>query len=509
RGLPTSRKGPTLTELDGQPVAIEPLSTGVVTPNEWYLVVSAPTDSGSGVGLSLPTLLVLLGGIIVLGLAIASMIAYERRLRARATTDALTGLPNRTLFADRVTQALHRAERERDTLAVLLLDLNRFKEVNDTLGHHRGDQLLVELATRLASTIRTSDTVARIGGDEFAVLLPATGVEGAIRTAERLGRALARETEVEGVPFHVEASVGIAMYPEHGETVEVLVQHADVAMYSAKRSGTDYSVYASENDPHSASRLALTAELRAGIDRGELVLHYQPKYDLATMTINSVEALVRWNHPRRGLLPPAEFVPLAEVSGLLRPLTNAVMRSAFEQVVRWAGDGWDLKVAVNISPRSLGDPTFLTDLDESLAFAGANPEQIIIEITEDSLLGEPELSGATLPMLRDRGFSVSIDDFGTGYSSMSYLRDLAVDEVKIDRSFIMRLFDDPSNQAIVQSAISLARDLGYDVVAEGIEDRQTLDLLMSMGCVTGQGFLLCRPNEPGEIEALRPASATR
>lgn len=483
-----------ITVVGNELVAVRSIRTGLVTPNEWYLVVSEPVHAGSATPISLPALLLLLGGSAVLIAALGSLFAHERKLQVQATTDALTGLPNRTLFADRVAQAIRFAQREDHSLAVLLLDIDRFKEVNDTLGHHRGDQLLGEFAARLSGGLRGVDTIARLGGDEFAVLLPKTaGLAGAVDVCERLADVMADEVWIDGLPIHCDASIGIALYPEHGETGTELMQHADVAMYRAKRSGVPFCVYSSEHDPHSAQRLAMISELRTGIDRGELVLHYQPKIDLPTRQFISAEALVRWEHPSLGLLAPGDFLPLAEVSGLLRPLTNVVMTTAFSQVAAWSARGWDLTMAVNISPRSLSDPTFLEDLNDAIAHSGARPEQIVIEITEDTLFSEPEASRRALDEISRRGFAISIDDFGTGYSSLSYLRELPVDEVKIDRTFIGGLNENVADQAIVGSTIALAHSLGYRVVAEGIETAISLELLVGMGCDLGQGFHLGRP----------------
>ena len=459
--LPVDPEQDAVVTLGSDLVSVRRLETGAVTPNEWYLVASAPAAASWFPSMPTNGLVVLVGAIAVFGMAVGSMLIQERKLRSQATTDSLTALPNRSLFADRAGVALRMAERNGSQAAVLLLDLNRFKEVNDTLGHHRGDQLLRDLAGRLTRAVRSSDTVARLGGDEFAVLLPETaGTVGAIETAERIKEKLSEETEIGGVPFHVEASIGIALYPAHGREVADLLQHADVAMYRAKHAGVDYAVYSTDADPHSAERLSLIAELRSAIDRGELVNHYQPKFDLGSMSVTGMEALVRWQHPQRGTIPPNDFVPLAEISGLLQPLTNAVMVAAFRQAVEWNNAGWMLSVAINISPRSLADLTFLSDVERAVDETGVRPEQIVIEITENSLMNDPDACRHALNELRRQGFKISIDDFGTGYSSLNYLRALPIDELKIDRCFIGDMESNASSRAIVESTIALAHNLG-------------------------------------------------
>ena len=491
-------------EIDSELVAFRDLQTGTTTPNQWYVAVSAPPPGGWFSALSLSSMFVLGGAAIVFGFAISLMFAHERKLRVMATTDALTGLPNRALFVVRATQAISLAKRDNQSAAVLLLDLDRFKEVNDTLGHHRGDQLLCEVATRLNGVVRESDTIARLGGDEFALFLSRVdGLAGAVRAAERIAHALSNDSLIDDIPIQTSASVGIAMFPDHGTTVGDLLQHADVAMYKAKRAGGDFSVYSVDDDPHSTQRLSLSADLRSGIARGELRVHYQPKYDLQTMGIIGVEALVRWEHPRLGLLQPGDFLRSAEAAGLLRVLTNSVMTTAFRQLAAWAAQGWHLTMAVNVAPQTIADAAFLDDLRSAIETSGADPQLIVIEITENSLFAEFVASNRALTAVRGLGCSISIDDFGTGYSSLSYLRELPIDEVKIDRSFVMSLQDETADQAIVQSTIELAHSLGYRVVAEGIETVEALNLLNTMGCESGQGFFLRRPATASEIEDLR------
>jgi diguanylate cyclase (GGDEF)-like protein len=422
----------------------------------------------------------------------------EKALAHQALHDALTGLPNRILLGDRLEQAILTAEREQRELALLVMDLDRFKEVNDTLGHHAGDRLLQEIGRRLRGAVRASDTVARLGGDEFAVVLP--GSTDAAGAAVKLTQALEVPFELEGHTLALGASVGVAQYPQHGETVESLLRSADVAMYTAKRARTGVAVYAPDQDQHSVDRLGLLADLREALTReDELLLYYQPKWDLHSGALAGFEALARWQHPRRGLLQPDEFVNLAEQSGLMRALTRYALQAALRQVRAWQEIGLHMPVAVNLSPSSLQDIQLATEIDQLLAEAGVAPEWLEVEITEEAYMSQPEVAAATLARLRDMGVRVAIDDFGTGYASLVYLQKLPVDRIKIDRSFVRALLRDESQATIVRSLIDLGHNLGLEVVAEGVEDDATQAGLAALGCDYAQGYALGAPKPAPDI----------
>jgi diguanylate cyclase (GGDEF)-like protein len=412
----------------------------------------------------------------------------------RALHDNLTGLPNRALFRDRAAQAILAAERDGTCVAVMLMDLDRFKEVNDTLGHHHGDLLLTEVGPRLEEALRDTDTIARFGGDEFAVLLPdVPNAAAAGHVAAKMISVLEEPFSLYGLSIDVGASIGIACYPTHGREVGELIQHADVAMYQAKRSRSGFELYAREEDSHSPSRLALAGELRYGLEREEIELHYQPKVHLATGEVQGVEALVRWQHPRHGLLKPDDFVPLAERTGLIRPLTMSVLRVALKQAREWHAAGIPLAVAVNLSARNLQDRRLPDDIARMLKQYHVPPERLELEITETAVMTDPALALTVLRQLDAMGIKLAIDDFGTGYSSLAYLNELPISLVKIDKTFVRNLEEGTSDAAIVRSTIDLARNLGYDVVAEGVESKIVHDLLTRLGCPQAQGYFVSRP----------------
>jgi diguanylate cyclase (GGDEF)-like protein len=408
--------------------------------------------------------------------------------------DALTGLPNRVLFRDRIQQALRAAERRHGGLGVMIMDLDHFKEVNDTLGHHHGDVLLQEVAERLKTTLRSADTVARLGGDEFGVLLPEVmGAEDAAAVAEVLQSALREPFVVDGLTLEMAGSIGIACYPDHGDHVEVLIQRADIAMYSAKEGGRGFSLYEPQQDHYSPRRLSLAGELRSALESGELELHYQPKADVISGRIIGVEALVRWNHPRHGLLGPEEFVPIAEQTGLIVPLTRWVLAAAMRQCRAWQEQGYELSVAVNLSARSFLDTALAVDIPQLLALHNIAPTLLELEVTESTIMLDPARATATLERLSEIGLTLSIDDFGTGYSSLANLKRLPVDMIKIDKSFVLEMATEHSDAAIVRSTIELAHNLGLQVIAEGVEDRQIWEELARLGCDFAQGYYLSRP----------------
>jgi diguanylate cyclase len=433
-------------------------------------------------------------GVVALGVFLSLVVGYQRRLVRQALQDPLTGLPNRELFADRVGQAIRTGGRELHPAALLLLDLDRFKEVNDTLGHRYGDQLLVQVGQRLRTALREVDTVARLGGDEFAVLLPKIGTaEGAVTVATKLQAALQEPFLLEGLSLEVEASIGVALYPDHGDGPEELLQHADIAMYVAKETHAGFVLFDPSQDQHSPRRLALLGELRRAIDQQQLLLHYQPKVDAHTGQVLGVEALVRWQHPEHGLLPPGDFIPLAERTGLITPLTHYVLDAALRQCNAWRQASHELAVAVNVSARRLLDLEFPEEVAGLLARWEVPARLLVVEITESTIMADPTHAIQILGRLNAMGVEVSIDDFGTGYSSMAYLKSLPVHELKVDRSFVSKMTSSTSDAVIVRSTVDLGRNLGLRVVAEGVEDSLTLQELDALGCDAVQGYYVSRP----------------
>jgi len=430
----------------------------------------------------------------------------QQALEHQALHDPLTGLPNRTLLFDRLEAAVRTADRRRAAVALLLIDLDRFKEINDTFGHHFGDVLLQELGPRLRDLLRKSDTlarlageeghdvaVARLGGDEFAVLLPDTSRTGASSVAERILKTFEQPFAIEGQSLDIGASVGIVVYPDHGADAEVLLQHADVAMYDAKRAGGGYSIYESEKDPYTRSRIRLIGDLRRAIEQDELLLYYQPKADLDSGRIIGAEALIRWKHPKEGFIPPIQIVELAEHTGLIKPLSAWVFGSAIRQCRAWQDAGLDVPVAVNLSVRSLHDQQLVDVITSLLRAWNVSPSRLAVEITESTVMADPERALGIVSRLHAMGISISIDDFGTGYSSLAYLKHLPVTEVKIDKSFVLNMLQDDNDFRIVRGTTSLAHDLGLMTVAEGIETQEVWNRLCELGCDFAQGYFLSRP----------------
>jgi diguanylate cyclase (GGDEF)-like protein len=434
------------------------------------------------------SLLLGVGLLLLFGTLFRIVAAASRHLRRQALHDALTGLPNRALLQRNAERAL----RGDGLAAMLVIDLDRFKEVNDTLGHDHGDELLVEVAARLSRAVRRGDTLARLGGDEFAVLLDGLPHRGAVaELAGRLQDALREPIGVRGVAIELEASIGVALYPDHGTTVVTLLQRADVAMYEAKRGRLGVVTYAADRDPHSADRLGLLAELRQGIERDELVLHYQPKVALDTGEVVGVEALVRWQHPTRGLLAPDQFVPLAERTGAIADLTRWVVDRALGQQRAWLDAGIDLPVTVNLAAANVVDATLPDAIAALLERHGV--ERLECEISEHTVMADPRRAAEVLDRLRALGVRLSLDDFGTGHSSLAYLKRLPLDEVKIDRSFVSGMVEDENDAVIVRSTIDLARNLGLAVVAEGVESAELMGELAALSCDIAQGFHISRP----------------
>jgi diguanylate cyclase (GGDEF)-like protein len=416
-----------------------------------------------------------------------------RASHAQAVTDDLTGLGNRRHLLARLDESIAATRAEHGELALLLIDLDGFKELNDTLGHYAGDEVLRQIGPRLREALQTDDTLARLGGDEFAVVLAPGDEASASAAGLRLRRALERSFGVGGIRVHIDASIGIALFPEHADDALGLLQRADIAMYEAKRTRTGHEVYLPERDHHSRRRLELLGELRDGLDAGELVLHYQPKAQLATGEVRGVEALVRWAHPRRGLLMPAEFLPLAEQSGLGRALTAFVVDRALEEIGERRRDGFDLTVAVNLGPADLLDLGLPTEIRRLLELRAYPPSALQLEVSEDVVMADPERTLEVLDGLREIGVATALDDFGAGHASLGHLRALAVDELKIDRSFVMRLPHDERDAAIVQATVDLGRRLGMRVVAEGVESARTWEVLARLLCDEAQGHFLGRP----------------
>jgi diguanylate cyclase (GGDEF)-like protein len=423
--------------------------------------------------------------------AVYAAAAAGKRSEQLALKDALTGLANRTQLRRHVRSG---------PCALVLLDLDRFKEVNDTLGHHVGDQLLVAVAGRLTGCVRPDDLVARFGGDEFALLLPHGDVTAATRAAERAREALSKPFSLGGLLVEVGASAGIAVAPDHGGELDVLLQRADVAMYLSKESG-EVEVYEAHRDPNTTGRLVLLGALRRALELEELEVHYQPKASLATGKVVGVEALVRWQHPQLGLVHPDAFIPLAERSGLIGQLTSWVLDEAVRQASVWWRRGWDITLSVNVTVKDLCSDAFVEQLDACLARHSFPAPALQLEVTEGSMFSDSTRARTTVKQLLDRGVTFSLDDFGIGWSSLVRLRHLPVTEIKVDRSFVCRMVDDVRDRAIVQSVVDLARGLGLRVVAEGVEDRRTWDLLADLGADGAQGWWLSPPLPADDVEA--------
>ena len=416
-----------------------------------------------------------------------------RALERQATTDSLTELPNRALLLGELRQAIHAAAASGHRVSLLIMDLDNFKEINDSFGHPAGDDVLRQIGPRLRGQVRGSDSVARLGGDEFAVLLRGAETRDAIRIGRGILHALEQPVMVGEQPVDIHASFGIATFPDHAAEASSLMQRADVAMYVAKRSGSGFAVYSADQDPYDANRVVVMGELRQAVENRGLTVFYQPKVQIASRKLVGFEALVRWEHPRRGWLPPMEFLPLAERTGLIKKLTAAVLDSVLQQLAAWQLEGWAVPVAVNLSMRDLLDPRFGQLVQDQLASTGVAPRLLQFEITESAAMSEPERVMQTIVPLQRAGIQFAIDDFGTGYSSLAYLQRLPVREIKIDRSFVGEMTRNAGSASIVQAIVELGHRLGLDAVAEGIEDMRTYDLLARTGCDTGQGYLFSKP----------------
>lgn len=424
-----------------------------------------------------------------------------RREQHLTEHDLLTKLPNRARVTHEIDTVISQSTVSQnltgrdDLTAILLFDLDRFKEINDTLGHEHGDQLLVRVAERMQRILREGDVLARLGGDEFVVVARAVHDPGqAVRAAERIMAEVNKPLLIDGIAITVESSVGIALVPEHGVSAYDLLRCADIAMYEAKRNQLGIAVYDSAADRNSPDRLTLLSDLRTALSTDDqLHLHFQPMIDISTGRVVAAEALMRWTHPKRGMVMPGDFIPLAESTGLIHPMTIYVLDRALKQLSQWQAMGLDMSVAVNISTRSLLDPEFPEMVRDAISRYGADPHRLRLEITESTIMADPNKAVATLKELSQHGIKLSIDDFGTGYSSLSYLKQLPVDELKVDRSFVMDLMNDEEDAVLVRAVVDLGHNLGLHVVAEGVENEETLATLNLIGCDVAQGFHLSRP----------------
>jgi len=410
-----------------------------------------------------------------------------------AMHDSLTSLPNRALLMDRLNQAIVSTQRKKRSLALLMLDLDRFKEINDTLGHQTGDALLQQVGVRLRNVLRDSDTVARLGGDEFAVLLSNVNETNALRIAAAIHEKLEKVYDVYDHSLYVGVSIGVAIFPQHGETSQSLLQHADVAMYVAKRSNTSITLYDLEQDEHSLSQLSVLSDLRTAIEKDEFVLEYQATVTMSDSSLHGAEALIRWNHPKHGRIMPDDFINAAEQTGLIKRISNWVMDTAIRDCFRLHQKGHKVNISLNLSVWDIQDQNISLNITQKLEKWGLPAKYITLEITERVMMAEPERARQVLNNLEAMGLQVVIDDFGTGFSSLVYLKQLPVSMLKIDKSFVIDMMQDESDAAIVHSIVELAHNLGLQVVAEGVESDQTWSWLKTWGCDFAQGFYISEP----------------
>jgi diguanylate cyclase len=427
----------------------------------------------------------------------------ESKVTREATHDALTDLPNRILFKDRIEHAIKISNRQKSKFTIFVLDLDRFKEINNTLGHFNGDLLLKQVASRLTGIVRDSDTLARIGGDEYGMLFPAIKDKEDIQVvAEKIVNAFNPAFVLEGMNLDVRASTGAVIFPEHGEDADTLLQRVDVAMYMAKQENKSFVIYDPEMDKNSPYRLTLMSELKKAIMDDDLVLYYQPKIDAMENRLIGVESLVRWRHKIHGLIMPEEFIGLAERTGLIEQLTRWVMGRAFQQALIWHKSGINTGMSLNLSTKNLLDPELPDIIAGLLASYPVPPESMVFEITETSIMADPDRAREVLSRINQMGVNFSIDDFGTGYSSLSYLTKLPVREIKIDKSFIADMLENANNLIIVRTTIDMAHNLGLKVTAEGVENEETYEKLKSLGCDAVQGYYFSEPVDANHFEDL-------
>ncbi|MBA2393282.1 MAG: EAL domain-containing protein [Ktedonobacteraceae bacterium] len=437
-------------------------------------------------------------GVIFVALDVTERVRVEQALRHQACYDFVTGLPNQILLRERVTQELQ--TQERTNLALLLLDLDHFQEVNDTFGHQQGDLILQQVGQRLCHAVDASATVGRIGGDEFVILLPGADEENVREAMVSIYHVFDLPFLIEEFPMHIEASIGIALSSTHETDFSTLFRQADVAMYIAKRKHSGYIFYQPELDPYTPRRLGLLGALRAAIADNELALYYQPQIDLQTGIIHSVEALIRWNHPDYGCVPPDQFIPLAEQTGLIQPLSIWVLEEAIRQCANWLQRGIQLTISVNLSTHNLHEADLPTRIARLLTHYALPARYLCVEVTESAVMTDIGQAVEILNQISEMGIKIAIDDFGTGYSSLAYLKHLPVNELKIDRFFVKQMITDPIDATIVQSTVKMARDLGLKVVAEGVENQETSNLLADYACDCGQGYFWSRPVPALELE---------
>jgi len=429
-----------------------------------------------------------------LGRLTSQLDQVNQDLERLTSYDSLTGLANRTLFYDQLNSFIALARREKRKLPLLVLDVNAFKDVNDSLGHHAGDDVLREVAKRISHVLRDSDTAARLGGDEFGIVLPtAATVEGAIVVAQKIAAAVEAPMQISGNRLVLGVSIGISLYPDNGADEKGIVSLALVAMDEAKRSGGGFVACAPDQHKAPIGQVMLASDIREAIDKNELVLHYQPKVSMKDGRVIGAEALVRWNHPHQGMIYPDNFIPLVERTGLINSLTLSILDTALAQARVWRDAGNPLSISVNLSARALHDTRLPQHISERLHFHSLPPESLILEITETAIMIDADKAMEVVTGLAEMGVGIAIDDFGTGYSSLSYLRRLPAREIKIDRSFVLNMHNDGDDKTIVRSVIDLAKNLGMEVVAEGVENREIYDLLKDMECYCAQGYYIGRP----------------
>ena len=440
--------------------------------------------------------------ILIIASQISRKLNYQKqKLEYQADFDTLTQLPNRNNLEKTLQKTINEYRNKDINLALLLLDVNSFKNVNDTLGHQFGDRLLHEIAIHLTNVMKHSLLTARPGGDEFAVLLPAKNSLSAVQEARNLLDSFNRPIFVNEEPFHVDISIGIAISPEHGEDTETLLRHVETAMYRAKELNSGFTMYSKGKDPHSKEKLELLGELHSAIENQEFILAYQPKIDINTGKIISAEALLRWNHPEKGKIPPDEFIPLAEQTYLIKPMTRWVLENAMLQQLIWEKQGIEISVAVNLSAKNLHDFNLPDTIHSLFLKHNFNPSRLLLEITETAIISDPEKAFAVLSQLSEMGIKISLDDFGKGYTSLSQLKSLPVSELKIDQSFITNMDLDRNSSMIVQAIINMSHNMGFQVVAEGVENESTFNLLKKFNCDIGQGYYFQKPMAPEEFSA--------
>jgi diguanylate cyclase len=492
-----------------KPRELDPGHLGVLLPPILLSIAALGLLVYAGVEHVSAVAVALAGAAVLAAMARTALTVREIRgfheARRQAATDELTDLPKRREFGHQLRTRLAHARDHGDPLALVIIDIDRFKELNDALGHHAGDAVLAQIGPRLRTILRTHDVLARLGGDEFAVLLP--GARSAEEIGLRIARALGDRFPVDGIDVQIAASVGIAVF-EDGEDADTLMRRADVAMYQAKTSRSGHAFYAPEQDRNTRARLELIGQLHDAIDLGQLVVHYQPIIDLDTGAITDAEALVRWQHPERGLLPPGDFIPLAEQTGVMRKLTDHVLATALAQGADWRSQGLDIGVAVNVSASTLLEPGWADAVTAALERCSTPPGRLRIEITEDTLMVDPERALGVVRELGHAGVGVSLDDFGTGYSSLGLLKQLAVDELKIDRTFVNNALHDTSDAAIAEAVAGLGRRLEMRVVAEGVEDAATLRAVADWGATFAQGFYVSRPLPAEDLTTMLTTNST-